>query len=277
MVLEMVLTPAFKPEHEHKSKKVLAKPIMQSQPQTKGVSNTQIAGNKILKRSVKFLRRDQKTKGSHEPPVQQVFEPEIKTAHKPVDESFSDPCDVTPAAPARCHVPSLQSRGPCHNRPVTSQHALIPEDHTPVPARLGTPVDEADQHLNSPYSDEDLEPSSRQPTNADFVMQPLLSDILPDKTVLHKTLPKQTDLDKLLKQIDRKILRQLRLPISLRDLQAAYMNSPHFRDIYILVFHASKTSLVIRPWSYKGEHFTPTRPWSYWMHFLDCKYILPNY
>ena len=47
--------PAFKPEHQHKSKKVLAKPLMQSQPQTTGVSNTQVAGNKILKRSVKFL------------------------------------------------------------------------------------------------------------------------------------------------------------------------------------------------------------------------------
>ena len=45
----------------------------------------------------------------------------------------------------------------------------------------------------------------------------------------------------------------------------------------ILVFHASKTLLFIRPWSYKCEHFTCTRPWSYWMHFLDCKYILPNY
>ena len=176
--------PAFKPEHQHKSKKVLAKPVMQSQPQTKGISNTQVAGNKILKRSVKFLRRDQKTKGFHEPPGQQVFEPEIKTAHKPADESFSDPCDATPAAPARCHVPPPTIyRGPCHNnRPITSQPALIPADQTPVPAKLGTPVDEADQHLNSPYSDEDIAPSFRQPTYADFVMPPLLSDPLPDKT-----------------------------------------------------------------------------------------------
>ena len=230
--------PAFKPEHQHKSKKVLAKPVMQSQPQTKNVSSTQIAGNKILKRSVKFLRRDQKTKGSHEPPVQQVYASWIKTAHKPADESFGDPCDVTPVAPTTCQVPfPAIYRGPCHNnRPVTSQPALIPGDHTPAPARLGTPVEEADQHFNSPYSDEDLEPSFRQPTNADFVMPPLLSDLLPDKTVLHKNLPKQTDLDKLLKQIDRKILRQLRLPISLRDLQAAYMSSPHFRDIYIYLY-----------------------------------------
>ena len=50
------------------------------------------------------------------------------------------------------------------------QPALIPEDQTPVPEKLGTSIDEADQHLNSPYSDEDLESSFRQPTNADFVM-----------------------------------------------------------------------------------------------------------
>ena len=122
------------------SKKVLAKPVMQSQPQITSVSNTQIADNKIFKRSVKFLRRDQKTKGSHEPPVQQVYEPEIKTAHKPADESFDDPCHVTPVAPTRCQVPSPAIyRGPCHNnRPVSSQPVLIPGDLMKI---LSLPLD----------------------------------------------------------------------------------------------------------------------------------------
>ena len=58
---------------------------------------------------------------------------------------LSDPCDVTPVAPTRCQVPSPAIyRGPCHNnRPVTSKPALNLGDHTPVPAKLGTPVEES--------------------------------------------------------------------------------------------------------------------------------------
>ena len=45
-------------------------------------------------------------------------------------------------------------------------------------------------------------------------------------------------------------------------------------------FHASKTPLVIKPWSYKCEHFTPIRPWSYTMHFsgllIHTNYLKEN-
>ena len=36
-------------------------------------------------------------------------------------------------------------------------------------------------------------------------------------------------------QINRKYLTKLQLPCSIRDMQAAYLNSPHFRDIYMVV------------------------------------------
>ena len=49
---------------------------------------------------------------------------------------------------------------------------------------------------------------------------------------IHKFLPKQSDIDQLLKQINRKVLKQLRLPANLEDLQAAYLASPHFKDMY---------------------------------------------
>ena len=36
-------------------------------------------------------------------------------------------------------------------------------------------------------------------------------------------------------QINRKYLAKLQLPCSIRDMQAAYLSSPHFRDIYLSV------------------------------------------
>ena len=49
----------------------------------------------------------------------------------------------------------------------------------------------------------------------------------------YKFLPKQGDVDKILAQINRKILRDTKLPLTLKDLKAAYLTSPHFKDVYL--------------------------------------------
>ena len=46
-------------------------------------------------------------------------------------------------------------------------------------------------------------------------------------------LPQQSELDPLLKEIQTKILRQVHLPTSFRDLRGAYLNSAFFQDIYL--------------------------------------------
>ena len=43
----------------------------------------------------------------------------------------------------------------------------------------------------------------------------------------------KTDINRLLEQINRKVLRNTHLPGPVRDLEAAYLDSPHFRDICI--------------------------------------------
>ena len=54
-------------------------------------------------------------------------------------------------------------------------------------------------------------------------------------TLMHRYLPRQSDIDKIMEQIKRKYITKLQLPCSLRDMQAAHLNSPHFRDIYLAV------------------------------------------
>ena len=51
--------------------------------------------------------------------------------------------------------------------------------------------------------------------------------------ITHKFLPKQGEIDKLINQINKKVLRDTKLSMNLRDLKAAYLTSPHFRDIYL--------------------------------------------
>ena len=66
-------------------------------------------------------------------------------------------------------------------------------------------------------------------------------------------LPKQSDIDKLLSQINKKVLKQLHLPASLNDLQAAYLSIPYFRDVYLYILHNKlpASNRLIRKLSHK--------------------------
>ena len=46
-------------------------------------------------------------------------------------------------------------------------------------------------------------------------------------------MPKLTDIDKNLKAIQRKVLKGIHLPLTIKEIQAGYLNSPYFKDLYI--------------------------------------------
>ena len=50
--------------------------------------------------------------------------------------------------------------------------------------------------------------------------------------LIHKFLPKQTDIDKILHIIQRKVLKGTHLPVEIKEIQAGYLHSPYFKEIY---------------------------------------------
>ena len=78
-----------------------------------------------------------------------------------------------------------------------------------------------------------LDPEIRIPTEEDFVLPPPLESLLDIAKMAYKFLPKQGDIDRLIAKINEKVLRDTNLCVDLRDLKAAYLTSPHFRDIYL--------------------------------------------
>ena len=51
--------------------------------------------------------------------------------------------------------------------------------------------------------------------------------------LVQKFLPKQTDIDKILNIIQRKILKGAHLPVTIKEIKAGYLISPYFKDIYL--------------------------------------------
>ena len=50
--------------------------------------------------------------------------------------------------------------------------------------------------------------------------------------LIHKFLPRQTDIDKVLHIIQRKVLRGAHLPVEIKEIQAGYLHNPYFKEIY---------------------------------------------
>ena len=41
------------------------------------------------------------------------------------------------------------------------------------------------------------------------------------------------DIDKILKMVQRKVLKGMHLPIKIKEIQAGYLHSPYFKDLYL--------------------------------------------
>ena len=88
-------------------------------------------------------------------------------------------------------------------------------------------------HIGGADGLEILDPEIRIPTEEDFVLPPPLESLLDKAKMAYKFLPKQGDIGRLIAKINKKVLRDTNLCVDLRDLKAAYLTSPHFRDIYL--------------------------------------------
>ena len=51
-------------------------------------------------------------------------------------------------------------------------------------------------------------------------------------SIIQKHIPRQSDIDKIVKNIETRIIHSLELPIQAQDLVKVYQHSTHFCDIY---------------------------------------------
>ena len=60
-----------------------------------------------------------------------------------------------------------------------------------------------------------------------------MKDIIDTTKLVQKFQPKQADIDKILDVIKRKVLKGTHLPITIKEIQAGYLTSPYFKDLYL--------------------------------------------
>ena len=204
-------------------------PVRCQQIITTPTSSAQQASRKLTQRSVKLLNTPRSTTNTLLPSPVKLFP---STQHDHVNtRSNKDTQTNRNLTSSRSlgtdkHVAETTSapnlRQPFANIPrLPPQQPLMPQEN---------PFDIQSDLI--PHQEKEIEPTFKTPALDDFLLPPVLGDQITDTTLMHRYLPRQSDIDRIMEQIKRKYLTKLQLPCSLRDMQSAYLNSPHFKDIY---------------------------------------------
>ena len=86
---------------------------------------------------------------------------------------------------------------------------------------------------NSPFQEGIMLETFQRPDKSFFQNPKLLGVLINKENLVHKILPKQTDIDKILDVIQRKVLKGTHLPVEVKEIQAGYLYSPYFKDLYL--------------------------------------------
>ena len=112
---------------------------------------------------------------------------------------------------------------------MTEKYSLLPLN----PQQL-TPVQTALQRMSEKHLDFEIEPvNTIRPPEIEYTQMP--QALVPTDTplsIIHKHIPRQSDIDKIVKNIETRVIHSLELPIQAQDLIKAYQHSTHFCDIY---------------------------------------------
>ena len=112
---------------------------------------------------------------------------------------------------------------------MTEKYSLLPLN----PQQL-TPVQTAIQRMSKKHPDFEIEPvNTIQPPEIEYTQTPqALVPIDTPLSIIRKHIPRQSDIDKIVRNIETCVIHSLELPIQAQDLIKAYQHSTRFRDIY---------------------------------------------
>ena len=150
----------------------------------------------------------------------------------------NQPVDLThivqPIGPKIQHRPSPPYHDP-HARP------------PPRPPDVNDPIDswkdlldndlnrKIDIEENSPFQ-EGIISETYERLDTSYIQEPYeLTDLIDTTKLIQKFLPKQMDIDKILDIIKRKVLKGTHLPLTIKEIQAGYLSSPYFKDLYFFL------------------------------------------
>ena len=111
-------------------------------------------------------------------------------------------------------------------------HKPLPKQQNAVsPINQNTGIN-LDIKENSPFQEGIISETIQRPDKSFFQNPKRLEDLIDTGNLIHKCLPRQMDIDKILHIIQRKVLKGTHLPVEIKEIQEGYLHSPYFKEIY---------------------------------------------
>ena len=205
-------------------------------------------GRARQRRKVKAL---QPMSSPHQLPIQPITEHVSKAVMplpEPTDQSQScikpqimpRPLSQHQQVDPTCIGPKIQHRpSPPYYDPYARPPLKPPDTIDPLDSWKDLLENDSDRKVeieeNSPFQEGIISEIYERP-NTSYVQEPQeLKDLIDTTKLIQKFLPKQTDIDKILDIIKRKVLKGTHLPLMIKEIQAGYLSSPYFKDLYLFL------------------------------------------
>ena len=86
---------------------------------------------------------------------------------------------------------------------------------------------------NSSYQESVILETYQKPNRSYFQKPPELHSLINTGKLVQKFLSKQVDIEKILEIIQRKVLKGMHLPVTVKEIWAGYLIRPYFKDLYL--------------------------------------------
>ena len=175
--------------------------------------------------------------------------PGLRRKHAP--DQINQPFDVTRRIPERSTTATGIANNPQHtstvcDRGINNDKSFSPDvllhlPHKPLPRQQNVEKvipnnnncsNNLDIEENSPFQEGVISETIQRPEKTFFQKPKSLDDIIDTGNLIHKFLPKQMDIDRILQIIQRKVLKGTHLPIEIKEIQTGYLHIPYFKEIY---------------------------------------------
>ena len=167
-----------------------------------------------------------------------------------VPDHINQPSDVTWGIPEGSKIVtgktnSSQDTNGMYDRAINNDEPFLPDvplhlDLLHKPSSLQQNVKKINQNPyinldfeeNSPFQEGIISETIQRPDKSFFQNPKELEDLIDMENLIHRFLPKQTDINKILHIIQRKVLKGTHFPVEVKEIQTGYLHSPYFKDIY---------------------------------------------
>ena len=172
----------------------------------------------------------------------------------PINQAINRPSNLSQEIPGRTKLETRKTNNthttnnavnnnpfipdvPCHldlllrpKQPIKQN--VIPEQNSQNEQNINPNIN-FDFKENSPFQEGIMSDTFQRLDKSIFQNPKELGDIIDKRNFIHKYLPKQMDIDKMLEVIHRKVLKGTHLPVEIKEIQAGYLCSPCFKDLYL--------------------------------------------